>query len=603
MEQRIITQYDAFPATRQYLSGRQVRMYEPIISQLNLEEKHIEFFRKSKKRRRMYAFLKVLGFLVLPAIAFLLFGLFRVAREADKSYALYYLTETASNIRNKNHAIRLAKDIYDKKRTEGYSDAIQRTFLGLSESQRIQGLFSDFTYPLATTSVNREDMHISGNGNFILVTDTSSIDARYKLFSGNGHLDTVFTGLKHSQDLLKYAYFINHSDSILLAYKKYNVDDSLFPQFRDYPDYFRIFNCRSPREESQPYFLDDGFLLPKATALQKQKSEYDTYRIRFTQSGNLLVPFFTRSDRNFLRAKLRVYRGKKILGPDRKSSSSVSVSKDGQRYCIGYARGGVPIAEFFSASGEAKDRITDVYFADFTAKGSAIYIRRGMIVLKGPDGDTSRMYYVSPGINYAWADGEDEKFILAQSNDSLFLVNTNGAVTIARFGERLMGASFADKFLITQGAGKMETGKPKGATLIRRSFAGKVTDSAFIAAGVKEFQFNDNRQELLILTDSNRLQLLDNRLRVRASFQLTANDLFGFSKSGDRLYYVRDNWLSVFSNNGKLIDLADFSATYAWLDRKEKEKKNNQPGADTSFTEPITKLRRDYHLRWPSRIF
>lgn len=602
IERIIIGQYEAFPATRQYLTDRQVRIYEAFLPQLNLEEKHLAFFRRSKKRRQIYGTLKVLGFLVLPLIGFLLFGIFRFAYEADKSYALYYLNGTVDTIKNKPHAIRLAKDIYDKKRKTGYSDVIRQTFLGLFQSQPIQEIFSDSTYFLATTSVNPEDIDISGNGDFVLVADTSSSSPRYKLFSRNGVLDTTFKGLKDSTEL-KYAYFINHTDSILLAYKRNLKDTLFFPQFKDYPDYFRIFNCRKPEDTMQTFFIGDGFLLPKATVSYKPKSDYDSYKIRFTDSGYLLVPFFARNEKNSINLKLRIYWGIKMVNPNKKSSSSISISKDGKRICIGYFKGKIPVAEFYNEAGKPLGSISDIYFADFTARGSVIYIRKGAVVFNSADGDTGRRYYVSPEINYAWADGADEKFILTHSNDSVFLINTSGDVMIDRFAGKLLGANFADQFFITLQENGTETGKSKGVTLQRRLFTGNARQHLFISSGVRDFQFNDHTQELLVLTDSNRLLLLDKYLKVKASFQLTANDLFGFCKNGSRLYYVRDNWLSVFSNDGQLIDLSNFQAVYTWLERKEKESKKSRHNTDSSFSKRINELRKLYKLSWPSQNF
>jgi hypothetical protein len=58
-----------------------------------------------------------------------------------------------------------------------------------------------------------------------------------------------------------------------------------------------------------------------------------------------------------------------------------------------------------------------------------------------------------------------------------------------------------------------------------------------------------------------RLLLLNDSLKTQAALQLTANDLYGFADDGNKIYYVRDKYLSVFNNDVDLIDVSDFESS------------------------------------------
>ncbi len=69
--------------------------------------------------------------------------------------------------------------------------------------------------------------------------------------------------------------------------------------------------------------------------------------------------------------------------------------------------------------------------------------------------------------------------------------------------------------------------------------------------------YNNEQDNVLVLTKSNRLLLLDKAMTVKAGLQLTANDIFGFAKDGKKFFYARDEFLSVFRNNTSLINVFD----------------------------------------------
>ncbi|MEO5996728.1 MAG: hypothetical protein ABIN89_08345 [Chitinophagaceae bacterium] len=591
----IISQFENFKSTRQYLTGRQIRAYEDFVSKLNLEEKHLEFFKKSKERFNRSQMLKVA--IILIGIILVTFFLSRRS-VLDSTYALYYLGDTVNTMNNKIHALRLTKYIYDEKKDSKYADVIKQNFIGIFQSQQIQQQFSDFTKTLASTNVKHEDVDISENGDFILIADTytSSNNVNFTLYKNGGDIIDTFKNVT-------YAYFINHSSKILLAIGKESSKDSLSSQYKEYPDRMLIYDCLKPGDKSHTLVINDGFLLPKGTAMTETESDYDSYRVRLTNAGNLLVPFFKRNSKDFFDMQLRVYKDQAIV-KDIPSNYTVSISKDGKRFGTG-ASGKETVMTIFNESGEQnefngkKDTIKDADFADFTANGSIIYTRRGNVFLRNSEKNNPRQYYVSLNLNYAWANGKDERYILTTSNDSLFLIDTYGAGIIKRYKEKFIGVNFQEQFFFSNKPGSSVGYSGQGYLLQKRLFSGHATDSFYTSGKVQNIKYNDSTGELLILTDSNNLQLLGKNLKVKASFQLTANDLFGFSKNGNKFYYVRDNWLSVFSISTKLIDLSDFHSTYNWLEQREKEGEGNKNDAD--FHIPLKTLRKQYDLNWPSR--
>ena len=64
-----------------------------------------------------------------------------------------------------------------------------------------------------------------------------------------------------------------------------------------------------------------------------------------------------------------------------------------------------------------------------------------------------------------------------------------------------------------------------------------------------------------MLTNQNKLIILDKDFKEKTAMQLTANDRFGLSDNGEVLYYVRDRWLSVFPND---LPLHVFDASRVW---------------------------------------
>ena len=103
-------------------------------------------------------------------------------------------------------------------------------------------------------------------------------------------------------------------------------------------------------------------------------------------------------------------------------------------------------------------------------------------------------------------------------------------------------------------------------TLFRRSFSDTVPARYSCEEKIQSIAYNRKSDETLILTNKNRLLLLDPGMVEKAGLLLTANDLFGFCSDGTALYYLRDNNLRVFKNDHHLINLFAFRAVHDWYD-------------------------------------
>jgi hypothetical protein len=186
------------------------------------------------------------------------------------------------------------------------------------------------------------------------------------------------------------------------------------------------------------------------------------------------------------------------------------------------------------------------------------YIRKGTLVIMDPTGDTTRRWNIDPHINYAFADFENKTAITA-SKDHVFLVDIAKS-KITTFNGTLMGIDFTHGTFLTKP--KQDSTEEK---LIQRDFNGNVLNTYRGKEPFKQVICNQQSGEVLILTKSLQLIWLNNQLQIRSGFQITANDLYGFCRNGNLIYFIRDDYLTLFRNNKKIIDLSNFDSAYKWL--------------------------------------
>jgi len=285
--------------------------------------------------------------------------------------------------------------------------------------------------------------------------------------------------------------------------------------------------------------------------------------------------------------KVRIYRNGRSF-KDLNSSSSISISKNEKYLMTGGNVGDKFGVSVYSQSGNLISFIPNIYFGDFTGSSQVMYIRQGTLVFRDNSGDTSKRIYVHPRMYYAYADAEN-KFALAKTSDSLlFLIDINKK-SFQTFKETLQGVDFKKRIFITT---------PKHgsrlATMVNKwDFEGKKLDSFYNKEGFKQVIFNEQTGEVLALNKTFQLFWLNKDLVPRTAFQITTNDPFGFSKNGQTIYYIRDDFMNMYRYESKPVNLTDFDAAYGWLNTQYHNKK-------VKFT---ADERKAYNLNFPSDHF
>lgn len=106
-------------------------------------------------------------------------------------------------------------------------------------------------------------------------------------------------------------------------------------------------------------------------------------------------------------------------------------------------------------------------------------------------------------------------------------------------------------------------------TIRRRDLNGKLTAGPFSHPdGIETVEYNKAVDALLVLTKKNKLLVLDKDLHIKTGLSLTANDRYGMSPDGLILYYVRDQYYSVFKNNLDSLNVFDANKSWQLLTRK-----------------------------------
>jgi hypothetical protein len=557
---QITTRYEQFGKTKEYLSKKEIVIYEDAIPLLNLNEAQKKFFTDSKRYHERKAIVKAGGWILIALVAFYIFHAFQTNRLSDSQFASLYLGFRIDSITDKRDALRVAKYIYDKDVVSSEDQALFREkFVKIFQSKEIQTLFSNYHKVFTKTIFKPEDFQISDNGSYYAIDTSFSTGKKEFVVYDTASKDPIAT-FKNAE----YAYFINRPNILLVA-SSIPVYINSQPITLNYPNQFVLYDCEkrdsvriwAGMQWVTAYSLDTNRLYG-IDDISNPKSEFDSYRVRFTFSDNLIIPYLKKSGRlGTMDNKVKILSDHR-LPVELNSTSTVSISKDGQFLATGNYENGKPVVKVYNENGEEINAIPNIYFADFTPSGWVTYIRKGTLVMMDASGDTSRQYVVDPMINYAFGDNQN-KTAIARSNQQLFLVDLE-THNVQRFKDSLVGIDFAKKTFITEHKAKVG-----GDSLIQRDFSGGIIHTYQGKEPFKQITCNSQTGEVLILTKSLQLIWLNDSLQIHTGFQLTTNDLYGFSKDGSTVYYIRDDYLCFFPDKAHMIDLSDFDQAYAWF--------------------------------------
>ncbi len=569
---------------------------EKVKSELDKREAEYLVEAANKKTHRN----KVLLVIALLLISVLGFTYWKVLNTMDSYYALDIVARMDKES-NKEDILMLDKYVYDfKNYDEDKKNIIIENIMKIVSAPLFAKKIAkaNFTLLSAITLTAGLDVSISDNGKFIAVrNDSANVSKSGSFLIADINNNRVIETFKN----VKYAYFLNASDTLVLA-----ISDSSSILDSYYPDRFVLYNCHNRHTEI--FQLNNAgsslsMLYNKEFLDQNTFSEWDSYKVRIMPSGKLLVPYFKFENQNSLsenRPLKKIY-----IGDDKKqevfntnSEYSISTSKNAGKVLYCYKKDGRLYFDIFTNEG-ILNLVQDAEYADFLANGSLVYTKGNALFICAGDGTILKTLTLEKNIASV-VNGSNDNYLMAINGDlTLSLINFNDTPGTMQFKETLIGCNFQNKTFITYNTEADTSGL--GNKLILRDFTGEQRKQVNVSQGIESVLYNDKSNSFLLKTKklpNSNLQLLylyDDVLGLKGSFFLTPNDSYGFSNDGKTFFYVRDNELSVF-NNQQFVDLSNFDSINAWLTA---QKMNN----GDAYNSKIRELLKKYKLkRFPTQI-
>ena len=522
----------------------------------------------------------------LIVVTYLLYTINENNKTSNKLRALVFLGYV-DTIKNKDDALQLTKYIYDREILKGDDTSLIRVkFAKLIQTQEIQSKISRFNYPIPTTNLKPEEIDISQTGHYMVISDDGDNQlgrGAYKVLDRNGKVQKVF-------ERVLYTYFTNRPGVLLLALSDTSMTESLYNRINTASNEFILYQCSKNKADTVSMGVGRYLYPQNYQAGNHINEKNDSYRMRFSANGNLIIPFYQvlPTDQYVQQVRVITLNNNRF---DRRSEGSVSSSRNGRKFMTVQNRS----FKIYNENGPLLETINNIDFADFTQNGSLLATRGTAVSLRDSLG-LIRSFNLPDSADYAYADGSAQ-FIVAELPNRIYMINTSNSA-VNHYEEQLVDLNFNRNIILARSSGKDDRGRKTPDTLKRRSISGKGLITFESPAGIQAVKYNAAADEILLLTNSDQLLLLDAALKVKAGFQLTPNDLFGFSDDGKSIYYVRNDFISVFDNDDKLINFFDFDASLEWAGSlKASEKK---PG-DSNKRERL--LRRKYDLEFQQKLF
>ena len=522
-------------------------------------------------------------------IALLLIDKNQSIKTSNRLRALVFLGYV-DTIKNKEDALYLTKYIYDREILEGNDTSLIKVkFAKLLQTQEIQGRDSRYNFKIPTTNLKAEEIDFSFSGDFMMVNNDSETEKSkgiYKLIDKNGTAVRSF-------NRIMYTYFTNKPGVVLLArFPSSFSSDSLYYRINKASNEFILYNCVTNIADTV-HMGEGRYLYPENyRASNNINAVNDSYRFRFTAGGNLLIPFYQvlPTDKYIQQVRLITLNNNRF---DRLSEGSISMSPDEKRFMTVEIPGGT-IFKIYNEDGQVLESLRDIDFADFTQSGTLLFTNGKQVSLRNSTGGLRK--YSLPAIpEHVFADHESKVIVAGLNNRVLVIDILSGKKKL--YNEKLISLNFNKNMMITQTTGKVQDGEKRPDSLKRRLVSGDISSSYEVAEGIQAIEYNYNKDEVLLLTQNDKLILLDSHDQVKAGFQLTPNDLFGFSEDGKRIYYVRNDYISVFDNDNKLINFFDFETSLRWA-----SKFYSKQSSRNSERENVN-LRKKYNLDFQRELF
>ncbi len=616
-DQQIRSRYSGYQnKISELLSNKEIESYRPFIEQLNLPPEIIAFYEASvqqrdriaqqraaeaqklqqmKERQRRWKWGWVLGGILLVASTALYFYSQMLRREFNRNESLVFMGYNMKNL-DPVEALNLFGPIKEKVYGED-TNKVNQKLLEFMQSQNIQGLFSIYTKNLPVSLIEPGRIDISGDGRFIAIdktTETRSIVRNFMLFDNVKPLDSAYQLTN-----ITYAYFTNRPHILLLYIEP---SEELTEQKRRL--WYRENSMRptrkileAPAEQPVPtqvsmFILFDcvkkkgdtiRFTTPRQHLYAADQvedgpfpeSEFDSRRVRFTENGNLIVPYTDLDANGFMEDRLELRDNQYHHIAFLPSFTTVTTPRDySQILTLERGENYEDYINIYNAGGQRLHRLRNILFADFTEDGALLWGGEHEInVLNGSD---TLRFDASYSVDYAFGNLSLKKLLARLSGpggrETLELIDMNKHSS-QLFDEILVSANFEKNAFITRSddpepgpdIGPLDTLagiyfkngfmpiKDPTDTLRRYDLEGKLSAGPYTHSdGLASVRYNREKDEMLLLTKQNKVVVLDKDFNEKTAMQLTANDRCGLSDNGEILYYVRDSWLCVFRNNLRL---------------------------------------------------
>ncbi|RPE05370.1 ATP-binding protein [Chitinophaga lutea] len=564
--------------TSDYLTPKEIEAYRPYIGQLNLSPDIQKFFadsisardreqrvmkekeerlEKLKFRQRNWKWIWALIGLMLAYTAIFYFTY--VKGEMARNKALAYMSYQLGHI----HPVE-ALNLFAPLRKKVYEEdtlQINSKLMEYMQRQDIQSLFALYTDTLSSSIQQANRFDISASGRFMVVDNSGDATnpnvQDYLVLNENGEVLRSFREIA-------YMYFTNKDNVLLLCRKSKPADPrSIWQYSREsaLPDEFILYDCAAQTEEIVTLGGPNRYLHPAENIADGPFSQFDSYRVRFTASGNLVIPYVQLAPSDQLIQKVQILDPQKQFICNVPSDATITSSRDMKQLLTLYpVSDDVYQLDVYDENGKRLHRITNALFGDFTEDGAVVWGTFDKInVLQNNDtlSFTTDQYYT-----YGYGNLARNKLVAKMELSAYAqMVEVIDLKTNARllFREQLIAPVFDKNAIITYKAPYDE----QKDTIFRRDLDGNAAPLIFTHPdGIETIRHNRAADELVVLTKKNKLLVLNSRLQVKTGLQVTANDLYGMSANGSVLYYVRDQFLCAFPNNLDYLNV--FNAERVW---------------------------------------
>lgn len=576
-DQQLRSRYKGYQLTGEYLTKKEIEAYEPHIASLNLSPDLQKYYTASiekrsqedletldreikieqlRQRQKRWKWGWIAGSILMVTTTGLYFYSQSLKREFNRNESLVYM-----GYKMKNIAPLDALNLFPTFRETVYGEDtawVNQKLLELVQMQEIQSLFAISSDTLQTSILEPGHIDISPDGEY-LVVDNTPPDAEkgaytYKVIDNKGKFLREFPQVS-------YAYFTNCAHVLLLCCKTgatapQRIEKRIQSHVSETPlaSEILLYDCLKDSLQTVHLRGPRRYLHEASDVAANAFSEYDSYRLRFMDGGNLLIPYVELDANGNLQNRVQIQSPQGEILAYLPSQSTVTISRNGKRILTLYTVDGINHLSMYDERGQLLQEISNLTFGDFAEDGTLIWGSDSVIHVK------EQVFRTKEYCTYAFAGSRKLIARIGYYDEELELIDMPTGRR-KKFSEKLVATNFARGILISQ---KKDTYRDKVKdTIWRRDMEGNMTTKPFThPEGIESVVYNRAKDELLLVTKKNKLLLLDSTLQVKTGLQLTANDRYGISQDGNVLYYARDQYLSVFRNKLGYLDV--FNAQKMW---------------------------------------